>query len=404
MDKKIFKMALAASFAALLFCGCQKEPESSSDGGIRHAKSSAESKVADIVKDRAGSPISREAKEINTLVGTKESGVNVKASYPHIPEHVYHMVLEKNSALKGELLQNFLEGDSGKIRDISDERKREAEQMEKENKNSEEKAVYAVFGDTSLCTITDGRKEAGFVHGTGGYYEDMDLKRKCDAIYKSGEETILSICKPGKAAGLADAEDETAGGSAGFSLGEAESMLLAKLSKIDLSEIMVYEAAMYQGGDFMFYELKFTSSYEGMGIVHEVGSVSEGEVYPSGYAWVCADGVAAIDLTECLGRVKQKEECEKLLSWEQIEEIITVNLHDGKIHGSSEVVMTEVEFLYYPSFDESKNEISLIPVWQIYIPMSAWIEDDKLSKEIGTNGAASNICVNAVSGEIMRME
>ena len=116
MDKKIFKMALAASFAALLFCGCQKEPESSSDGGIRHAKSSAESKVADIVKDRAGSPISREAKEINTLVGTKESGVNVKASYPHIPEHVYHMVLEKNSALKGELLQNFLEGDSGKIR------------------------------------------------------------------------------------------------------------------------------------------------------------------------------------------------------------------------------------------------------------------------------------------------
>lgn len=406
MDKKIIKMAMAAVFAAFVFCGCQKEPESSANGEIRHAKSSAENKVDDIAEEaKEASEIERSGKEIHAVIGTEENSVRIEASYPYISQHVYQMVLEKNDVLNENLLQGFLESDSGSIVDLSEERRKKAQQEEAENaKNTEDKAVCSVFGDSSFLVLADENKEAGFLGGTTGYYEDGQLKKKCGLIYKSGTETACNIGKRGEEAALADTEGESVKGNSEFSVGEAEHMLLAKLSKIDLEEIMVYEATMYQSEDFMFYELKFTPSYEGMGIVHEVGSVSAGEVYLSGYAWVCSDGVAFINLPGSLGKVKQKEECEKLLSWEQIEKIINVNLENGKIHGGNEVVLSQAEILYYPLFDEGKNEVELRPVWQVYIPMSAWMENDKLTEEIGTDGTVWNICVDAVSGEIVRME
>ena len=104
-----------------------------------------------------------------------------------------------------------------------------------------------------------------------------------------------------------------------------EELLLDKLSKIDLTEIYIYKITSYQNESVTFYEVKFTPSYEGMGVVHEFGSVVYGEVQPLGDAWVCEGDIVTLSLDSSLGKVEKQEKCETVLSWGQIEQILEVN-------------------------------------------------------------------------------
>ena len=87
-----------------------------------------------------------------------------------------------------------------------------------------------------------------------------------------------------------------------------------------------------------------------------------------------------------------------------MEQILETYLNSGTIHGSNQAVLTEVELLYYPIFKEDENKLELVPVWHIYTPMSAWMENEELAEAFVANGASWSICVNAVSGEIVRSE
>ena len=75
-------------------------------------------------------------------------------------------------------------------------------------------------------------------------------------------------------------------------------------------------------------------------------------------------------------------------------------MNSGKINGSRKAVLTEAEFLYYPAFKEDENKLELVPVWHIYTPMSVWMENEELAED----ESIWSICVNAVSGEIVRSE
>ena len=263
--------------------------------------------------------------------------------------------------------------------------------MEAANKKNEEKAMTSTFGGESLYVVSDGEKEASFTWGTSAYYKDQELYNKCASIYKTATEKAF------------DETNIAAALSENFSIKEAKTLLMDKLHPLQITEVHVYEAYMYESENFAFYEMQFTPSYEGMGVVHSFGSVAYGENFPEGRAWVCSDGVAEVSLTASLGETVQKDKYEEVLSWEQIENILELYLNSGKIQGSSKCVMSKVEFAYYPLLSEDESELELVPVWHIYIPLSAWVEDEELAEEIGMNGVAWNICVNAVSGEIVRV-
>ena len=100
-----------------------------------------------------------------------------------------------------------------------------------------------------------------------------------------------------------------------------------------MTEIYIYKITSYQNESVTFYEVKFTPSYEGMGVVHEFGSVVYGEVQPLGDAWVCEDDIVTLSLDSSLGKVEKQEKCETVLSWGQIEQILEVNLNNGKSMG-----------------------------------------------------------------------
>lgn len=385
MRNKTFRLVVVTILMSVGICGCQEAPESSANGDILHAKDSVENEVAAIVNE-SGSEMGNNMQEINSIIGRGDNAIRIQAQMPDVPQNVYNMVLSENETLTKELLTEFLESDTGNIKDLSEEAQKEIEQFMLENEQSKEQAIFSVFGNAPICKLSDGQKTASFSYGTGAYYQNELLYEKCASIYKSAGETVLEE---------ADNENDYR---------EAEKILLAKLSKIGVEEIDIYKIMQYQKENVTFYEIEFTPSYEGMGVAHEFGSIALGEIFPLGKAWICEENIAYLSLNACLGKVETQEKCGTVLSWGQIEKILETHLNSGKINGSNKAVLTEVEFLYYPIFKEDENKLELVPVWHIYIPMSTWMENEELAEAFVANGSTWSICVDAVSGEIVRSE
>lgn len=385
MKNKVFRLVVVTILMSIGICGCQKAPERSANGDILHAKDSVEDEMAAIVNE-SESAMENDMQEINSTIGTGDNVITIRAQMPDVPQNVYNMVLGENETLTKDVLIEFLGSETGNIKDLSEEAQKEMEQIKEENEQGEERAEYSVFGNAPIYKLSDEQKTASFSYGTNAYYQDELLYEKCASIYKSADETVLEE---------ADSKNVYI---------NAEKVLLAKLSLIGMTEIDIYKITQYQKENVTFYEIEFTPSYEGMGIVHEFGSITSGEIFPSGKAWICEESIATLSLDACIGKVETQEKCETVLSWSQIEKILETNLNSGKINGSNKAVLTEVEFLYYPIYKEDENKLELVPVWHIYTPMSVWMENEELAEAFMENGSIWSICVNAVSGEIVRSE
>ncbi len=385
MRNKVFKLVVVTILMSIGICGCQKAPERSANRDILHAKDSVEDEMAAIVNE-SESAMENDMQEINSTIGTGDNVITIRAQMPDVPQNVYNMVLGENETLTKDVLTEFLGSETGNIKDLSEEAQKEMEQIKEENEQGEERAEYSVFGNAPIYKLSDEQKTASFSYGTGAYYQDELLYEKCTSIYKSADETVLEE---------ADSKNVYM---------NAEKILLAKLSLIGMTEIDIYKITQYQKENVTFYEIEFTPSYEGMGIVHEFGSITSGEIFPSGKAWICEESIATLSLEACIGKVETQEKCETVLSWSQIEKILETNLNSGKINGSNKVVLTEVEFLYYPIYKEDENKLELVPVWHIYTPMSVWTKNEELAEAFTENESIWSICVNAVSGEIVRSE
>ena len=385
MRNKVLRLVAAAMLMAAGICGCRKAPESSADGDILHAKDSVEDEIAAIVNE-SESATENDMREINSIIGTGDNVIRIQAQMPDVPQDVTTIVLGENEMLTKDVLIEFLGSETGDITDLSEEAQKEMEQSGAENGQGEERAVFSVFGNAPVCKLSDGQKTAVFSDGTGAYYQDKPLYEKCASIYKSSGETVLE-----------EADNRNV-------YVETEKILLAKLSGIGMAEIDIYKITQYQKESVAFYEIEFTPSYGGMGVAHEFGSVASGEIFPLGKAWIFEENIAALSLDACLGKVETQKKCGTVLSWEQIEKILEIHLNSGKINGSSEAVLTEATFLYYPVYKEDENKLELLPVWHIYTPMSVWMENEELAEAFVADGSVWSICVNAVSGEIVRSE
>ena len=385
MRYKVLGLAVVTMLMSVGICGCQKASESSANGDILHAKDSVEDEVAAIV-NQSQSTTQNDVQEINSVIGTKDNVIRIQAQMPDVPQEVKTIVLGENETLTKDVLKEFLGSETGNIKDLSEEAQKEIEQSKAENEQGEERAVFSIFGNAPIYKLSDQQKTASFSYGTGAYYQDELLYETCAAIYKSADETVLEE---------ADSKNIYM---------EAEKILLAKLSKIGMTEIDIYKITKYQYESVTFYEIEFTPSYDGLGVAHEFGSIASGEIFLLGTAWICEESIATLSLDDCLGKVETQEKCETVLSWGQIEKILEIYLNSGKINGSNQAVLTKATFLYYPIYKEDENKLELVPVWHIYTPMSAWMENEELTQAFAANGSIWSICVNAVSGEIVRSE
>lgn len=397
MKKKFLSVLTAAAFGVCALTGCQKAPEVSADGDVYHAKSSLEGEVENIVAkepdtNTAGTDKEGSGGSIDALVGTEENGIWICAEVPAVPQTVRTLILQKRDDWDTEKLKGLLESESGNVQDITAEylarREKELSEMNEEDKPGE----WQNFGDDSLMILSDGQKEASFARNTSISYVEEILKKNCDAIYKKAPEIDVT------------GDRETA--PAQFPVSRAKDILLEKLAVLDITEIHIFRALYYELDGIAFYELAFTPSYETIGVASEFGQIALGEVQPGGTAWITEDGIATMRLEDYCGKITEQSENGKILTFSQVTDILGKYLEDDTFRGNSKAKLTQAELVYYPALRES--ELILTPAWHIYIPlnemMDAMESGDTVWQETFENGVAWNIYLDAVTGDLIKVE
>ena len=397
MKKKFLSVLIAGALGICVLTGCQKAPEASADSDVYHAKSSLEGEVENIVTkesdtNTAGTDKPKSGGSYDALVGTEENGIWICAEVPAAPQTVQTLTLQKRDDWDMEKLREVLGSESGNVQDITAEylaqREKELSEMAEEDKPGE----WLNFGDDSLMILSDGQKEVSFARNTSVSYVDEILKKNCDAIYKKAPEIDVT------------GDSETA--PARFPVSHAEDILLEKLAVLDITEIHISRALYYELDGTAFYELAFTPSYETIGVASEFGQIVLGEVQPRGTAWITEDGIVTMRLEDYCGKITEQSENGNILTFSQVTDILEEYLENNTFCGNSKAKLTQAELVYYPKLQES--ELILTPAWHIYIPlnemMDAMESGDKAWQEAAENGTAWNIYLDAVTGELIKVE
>ena len=397
MEKKFLSVLIAGALGICVLTGCQKAPEASADSDVYHAKSSLEGEVGNIVAkepdtNTAGTDKPKSGGSYDALVGTEENGIWICAEVPAAPQTAQTLTLQKRDDWDTEKLKELLDSENGNIQDITAEylaqREKELSEMNEEDKPVE----WMNFGDDSLMILSDGQKEVSFARNTSVSYVDEIFKKNCDAIYKKAPEIDVTR------------DSETA--PAQFPVSHAKDILLEKLAVLDITEIHISRALYYELDGTAFYELAFTPSYETIGVASEFGQIVLGEVQPRGTAWITEDGIATMRLEDYCGKITEQSENGKILTFLQVTDILGKYLENNTFCGNAKTKLTQAEFVYYPTLRES--ELILTPAWHIYIPlnemMDAMESGDKAWQEAVENGTAWNIYLDAVTGELIKVE
>ena len=397
MKKKFLSVRIAGVLGIWVLTGCQKAPEASADSDVYHAKSSLEGEVENIVAKESdtnttGTDKARSGGSYDALVGTEENGIWICAEVPVVPQTVQTLTLQKWDDWDTEKLRKVLDSESKNVQDITAEylsqREKELSEMAEEDKPGE----WLNFGDDSLMILSDGQKEASFARNTSVSYVDEILKKNCDAIYKKVPEIDVT------------GDSEAAFGQ--FPISLAKDILLEKLAVLDIAEIHIFRALYYELDGTIFYELAFTPSYETIGVASEFGQIVLEEVQPKGTAWITEDGIATMNLEDYCGKIMERSEIGNILTFSQVTDILGKYLENNTLYGNSKAKLTQAELVYYPTLWES--ELILTPAWHIYIPlnemMDAMESGDKAWQETVENGMAWNIYLDAVTGELIKVE
>lgn len=412
MKKGLIKILAPFFVSAVLLSGCQPAPQVSNDDEILRAKGGSEDEIEAIVQEEDGTPITEgeEAKEISTekagtgrtsetagtetvsvVLGSGENRMRIEAEIATAPEAVSALTMQADSRLDGEILQSFLEP-QGEVKDFTEEllaeeeaeRQRVAEIDEKLGEGSSIVEIAGV-GDGSRLALTDGNRKAVLVGKTGGSYEDASLMEKCYAVAKEEAQRL-------------DVKEEKAG-DASFSLEDAKALLMRKLSVFGMEDIYLKEAYFYGSDSFSFYELQFCPVVDKIPVAYCFGQQDISRVYPNGFAWVSAEGVADIGLWNCFMEQAAAAEKEKILSFDKVQKLLETYLKDGSLECVEDVPFSTAELVYYVELKD--GTLVLSPVWNIHMDLGEYVE---YTGQSGRDDSVWTIYIDAVTGELVEVQ
>ena len=397
--KKTVYLTMAAVVCAVALTGCRKAPDVTESNGILHAQSDMERQVQDIAAsdDRGQTQTENRTQPqaaggYQGTVGAGGNIININAEIPAIPDNLSVITLKPDDGLDMDALRVFLDSESGTVEDTSQELLRQTGENDKENATIQENGdrfLYSRFGDHSALRLGDGKKEALFTFHTSAYYVDHDLLDKCHGIYNGNySETYIT-------------QDQMGEGS--FSAERAKEILLDKLKAVGVDDIAMKEICYVKGDSYSYYEMQFVPVYDGIAVDIGSDSYTLGQVFPNGSGFVTGEGVADVNLIDFCGKAAEKEPV-TVISFEQVLKILEQYLDNGMIASDGTIIYDRVELNYYPVPNpapdpdaiEYKSELTLTPIWHIYMPIDEYVDGGYYDAE-----GPSHICVNAVTGELV---
>ena len=138
---------------------------------------------------------------------------------------------------------------------------------------------------------------------------------------------------------------------------------------------------------------------DGIPIACSFGYQDASRVYPNGYAWVSAEGVAEISLWNCLMEQVSAAEKEKILSFDKVQKLLETYLKDGSLQCVEDVPFSTAELVYGVELKDGKLEFS--PVWSVHMDLGEYVE---YAGQTGSSDPVWNIYMDAVTGELVEVQ
>lgn len=400
--RKTVCITLAAAVCAAALAGCQKAPEATEGNGILHAQGDMERQIQDIAETDASEQTKTDAEiqpqtavRYQGTIGTGENKIAIEAEIPTVPGNLSVITLQPDDGLDMDALRVFLDSEGGNLEDTSQELLREIEENDKANATLQENGdrfLYSKFGDHSALRLSDGKKEASFNGRTGAYYVNLALLEKCHGIYGEGySETLITSEQMGEGS---------------FSAERAKEILLEKLEAVGVGDVAMKKIYYCKGSGYSFYNMEFVPVYDGITVDIAANAYTLGQVWPNGHAFVSEEGVAEVSLMNFCGKAAKKEPV-TAISFEQVLKILEQYLGNGMIASDGTLTYNRVELNYYPVSNpapdpdaiEYKSELTLVPIWHIYIPLDEYVDGG-----YGDAAGPLHIGVNAVTGELVEAD
>lgn len=395
MKRKLFKMVISFLLSITFLIGCQKAPEVSKDGEILRAKGASESAIESIVegegKETEGTEQEVEtypAESVDIVLGEGENRMKITAEVPAVPKTLRTLTMRADSRINEDMMRKFLEPQKD-VKDITqkklDEMAAERARVEKQDKKTGESSIVERRGirDESYFAFTDGNREAEFGGRMNVKYVDNQLREKyLAAVNRAGQNADVEV----------NIKEEHAGNPS-FSLQEAKTLLLRKLSALGISGIRLTKAYVCEEGNLVRYQIQFTPVIEGIGVADSFGQQSIDGIYPQGMAWVGTEGAVWIELYEfCMETASVSGE-KPIINFEKVKQLLVPYLNNGSLQCKESVPFRTAELVWYPAFDG--ETLKLVPTWSVHMDLDEYV--DYKGEDRSENWT---IFIDAVTGEL----
>lgn len=393
MKRKPFKIVISFLLSVTFLIGCQKAPELSKDGEILRAKGASESAIESIVekKEEKGTAQQAEnypAESVDIVLGEGENRMKITAEIKAVPKTLRVLTMRADSRINEDVMRKFLEPQKD-VKDITqkklDEMAAERARVEEQDKKTGEGSIVERQGirDGSYFAFTDGNREAEFGGRMNVKYVDNLLREKyLAAVNRAGQNADAEV----------DIKEEHAGNPS-FSLQDAKTLLLRKLSILGISDIRMTKAYVCEEGNLVRYQIQFTPVIEGIGVADSFGQQSIDGIYPQGMAWVGTEGAVWIELYEfCMETASISEE-KQVIHFEKLKQLLTTYLENGSLQCKESVPFRTAELVWYPAFDG--EILKLVPTWSVHMDLDEYA--DYKEEDRGENWT---IFIDAVTGEL----
>jgi len=424
MKKRWMSVLSVLAMGACLLTGCQQAPEITESGDIPHAKSNVEQAVENVAaRGEEGTPdggipqgeggtavggaagaLAEQGGFYDQLIGTQENGIWVYAEVPAVAEKISRLTLTARDDLDVDTMKAFLGSQNGKAQDITQQflAEREAElnapRVKVDAGDGIEESYTEImthFGDESTFAFFDGERRAAFNWNTSASFQDEKLRERYFEIASQSQEAK-------------ELDGDGGNEGAAFTMAQAEGLLMEKLGTLGITEIDYEKIYYYEHGGEGCYEMYFKPRFEGISLAREFGSNTREEIIPEASALLTKDGVAEVNLWNALGKIRERKDMGKVLSFSQVEDILKKYLEGNVLTGCSAAKLTEAELVYYPLYQEQASELELIPSWHIYVPLDRALDGleagDPAYTELMEGDGAWNIYLDAVTGELLKVE
>ena len=190
-----------------------------------------------------------------------------------------------------------------------------------------------------------------------------------------------------------------------FTIDDAWNMLVEKYKQADLGDIekqCIY-TIYYEDGDSE-YGIDYTQLVNGLPLVTSAGSASLNDLQTlvHGNAIVSKDGISEIQSEYTFWEITGEEDTE-IIDIYKLMELLAKYAADGKIKCSDKIIYKRCELSYLPDTKDWQTA-NLTPVWRVYIPYAEYEKITEENQELWGKNITMSIVIDAVTGDIIRVD